>query len=83
MSAFGGKANISCVVGRFFMLYASKNFGSPVTQTRYNGRPIRLGDIIATGTCAGVGGARDVYLKADDAVRMSIEGLGTLENSVV
>jgi 2-keto-4-pentenoate hydratase/2-oxohepta-3-ene-1,7-dioic acid hydratase in catechol pathway len=41
------------------------------------------GDIIATGTCSGVGGARDIYLKPGDHVRMTIEGLGTLENPVV
>lgn len=40
------------------------------------------GDIIATGTCSGVGGARDVYLKTGDTVRMTVEGLGTLENPV-
>ncbi len=40
------------------------------------------GDIIATGTCSGVGGARDIYLKAGDRVRMEIEGLGTIENPV-
>ena len=40
------------------------------------------GDIIATGTCSGVGGARDVYLKPGDIVRMTVEGLGTLENPV-
>jgi 2-keto-4-pentenoate hydratase/2-oxohepta-3-ene-1,7-dioic acid hydratase in catechol pathway len=40
------------------------------------------GDIIATGTCSGVGGARDTYLKAGDRVRMEIQGLGTIENPV-
>lgn len=40
------------------------------------------GDIIATGTCSGVGGARDTYLKAGDRVRMEIEELGTIENPV-
>ncbi len=40
------------------------------------------GDIIATGTCSGVGGARDVYLKPGDRIRMTVEGLGTLENAV-
>ena len=40
------------------------------------------GDIIATGTCSGVGGARDTYLKAGDRVRMEIEGLGAIENPV-
>ena len=39
-------------------------------------------DIIATGTCSGVGGARDTYLKAGDRVRMEIEELGTIENPV-
>jgi 2-keto-4-pentenoate hydratase/2-oxohepta-3-ene-1,7-dioic acid hydratase in catechol pathway len=40
------------------------------------------GDIIATGTCSGVGGARGTFLKAGDRVRMTIEVLGTLENTV-
>lgn len=40
------------------------------------------GDIIATGTCSGVGGATGTFLKAGDRIRMEIEGLGTLENPV-
>jgi 2-keto-4-pentenoate hydratase/2-oxohepta-3-ene-1,7-dioic acid hydratase in catechol pathway len=42
------------------------------------------GDMIATGTPAGVGHFRDppVYLKAGDAVRIEIEGVGVLENPV-
>lgn len=43
------------------------------------------GDIIATGTPAGVGGAMSppVYLVPGDQVRVTIEGLGTIENTVV
>jgi 2-keto-4-pentenoate hydratase/2-oxohepta-3-ene-1,7-dioic acid hydratase in catechol pathway len=43
------------------------------------------GDIIATGTPAGVGGARkpQVWMKQGDTVRVEIEGIGYLENPVV
>jgi acylpyruvate hydrolase len=43
------------------------------------------GDVLSTGTPAGVGDRRDpaVYLKAGDTIRIEIAGLGTLENRVV
>ncbi|TDA69700.1 MAG: FAA hydrolase family protein [Clostridia bacterium] len=43
------------------------------------------GDIIATGTPAGVGAFRQppVYLEAGDRIRMEITGLGVLENYIV
>jgi acylpyruvate hydrolase len=43
------------------------------------------GDVIATGTPAGVGMARSPqrFLRPGDVVRVEIEGLGTLENPVV
>jgi 2-keto-4-pentenoate hydratase/2-oxohepta-3-ene-1,7-dioic acid hydratase in catechol pathway len=42
------------------------------------------GDVIATGTPAGVGGARKPprWLLAGDVVRVEIDGLGALENPV-
>jgi 2-keto-4-pentenoate hydratase/2-oxohepta-3-ene-1,7-dioic acid hydratase in catechol pathway len=40
------------------------------------------GDVIATGTPAGVGAARGLYLRGGDVVRVTIDGLGTLENTV-
>lgn len=42
------------------------------------------GDIIATGTCAGVGIGFDPpkYLKPGDVVTVTIEPIGTLENPV-
>jgi 2-keto-4-pentenoate hydratase/2-oxohepta-3-ene-1,7-dioic acid hydratase in catechol pathway len=42
------------------------------------------GDIIATGTPAGVGQSRDpqVFLHSGDVVEIEIEGLGTLRNPV-
>jgi 2-keto-4-pentenoate hydratase/2-oxohepta-3-ene-1,7-dioic acid hydratase in catechol pathway len=44
---------------------------------------LRPGDVIATGTCAGVGNAKGRFLKPGQRCRIAIEGLGTLENPVV
>jgi 2-keto-4-pentenoate hydratase/2-oxohepta-3-ene-1,7-dioic acid hydratase in catechol pathway len=43
------------------------------------------GDLIATGTPAGVGAARTPprFLRPGDVVRIEIDGLGVLENPVV
>jgi 2-keto-4-pentenoate hydratase/2-oxohepta-3-ene-1,7-dioic acid hydratase in catechol pathway len=41
------------------------------------------GDVIGTGTPAGVGHGRGVYLKPGDVVSITIEGLGSLRNPVV
>jgi 2,4-didehydro-3-deoxy-L-rhamnonate hydrolase len=41
------------------------------------------GDIISTGTPAGVGSASGLYLRPGDFVAATIEGIGTLENPVV
>jgi 2-keto-4-pentenoate hydratase/2-oxohepta-3-ene-1,7-dioic acid hydratase in catechol pathway len=43
---------------------------------------IRPGDVISTGTPAGVGRPRGIYLKPGDEVTITIEGLGTLRNRV-
>jgi 2-keto-4-pentenoate hydratase/2-oxohepta-3-ene-1,7-dioic acid hydratase in catechol pathway len=40
------------------------------------------GDVIATGTPSGVGVGRGRYLRGGDVVRVTIDGLGTLENHV-
>ena len=42
------------------------------------------GDIIVTGTPAGVGGARTppLWMKQGDIVEIELEGLGTLRNSI-
>ena len=50
-----------------------------------SGMTLMPGDVIATGTPAGVGFARDpaVFLKAGDEIQVEVEGLGTLSNSVV
>jgi len=60
----------------------------PVEQIIYHLSAIMTlepGDVIATGTPAGVGTSRTPkrYLKAGDVVRIEIERLGTLENPVV
>jgi 2-keto-4-pentenoate hydratase/2-oxohepta-3-ene-1,7-dioic acid hydratase in catechol pathway len=46
---------------------------------------LRTGDVIATGTPAGVGSARmpPVYLKAGDRISCTYAGIGTLTNPVV
>ena len=38
--------------------------------------------MIATGTPSGVGAGRGLYLRGGDVVRVTIDGLGTLENPV-
>ena len=45
--------------------------------------PLEPGDVIATGTPAGVGHAREPkrYLANGDTVRVEIEGLGAIENT--
>lgn len=47
--------------------------------------PLQPGDVIATGTPAGVGFSRKppLYLKAGDVCEVEIEGLGTLRNTVI
>lgn len=42
------------------------------------------GDVIATGTPAGVGNSRDpkLFLQPGDVVEVEIDGLGTLRNPV-
>jgi len=48
------------------------------------GMTLMPGDLILTGTPAGVGFARDpkVFLKAGDEVTIEVEGLGSLTNPV-
>jgi len=41
------------------------------------------GDVIATGTPSGVGASRGLHLRGGDVVRVTIDGLGTLENTVI
>ena len=41
------------------------------------------GDLIATGTCAGVGIALNKFLKPGDVVRVDIDGIGHIENRIV
>ena len=43
---------------------------------------LRPGDIVSTGTGAGVGRPKGRFLKAGDTVRIEVEGLGTLSHKV-
>jgi acylpyruvate hydrolase len=43
---------------------------------------LRPGDIIATGTPAGVGGTKGLFLKTGDSVAVEVEGLGAVTNPV-
>jgi 2-keto-4-pentenoate hydratase/2-oxohepta-3-ene-1,7-dioic acid hydratase in catechol pathway len=58
---------------------------STAEQIAYLSRHVTLqpGDIIATGTPAGVGMPRGEFLKAGDEVKIEIDGLGTLTNRMV
>lgn len=53
-------------------------------KTLSEGQTLMPGDVLATGTPAGVGIGRDppVYLQAGDEVTVSITGLGTLSNRI-
>ena len=44
---------------------------------------LRPGDVISTGTPAGVGAAKGIFLKPGDTVRITISGIGELSNPVV
>ncbi len=54
-------------------------------ETCSRGITLRPGDVIATGTPAGVGMAMTppTWLKAGDVMRIEIDGIGVLENTVV
>jgi len=44
---------------------------------------LRPGDVISTGTPFGVGGFRNIFLKAGDVLKVEIEGIGRIENPVI
>ena len=44
---------------------------------------LKPGDIVPTGTCAGVGSFQGIFLKPGDQITMEVEGIGTLANPVV
>jgi 2-keto-4-pentenoate hydratase/2-oxohepta-3-ene-1,7-dioic acid hydratase in catechol pathway len=56
-----------------------------IIATISEGVTLRTGDVIATGTPAGVGIGFDPpkYLRPGDVVRIEIDGIGTLENNFV
>ncbi len=58
---------------------------SVAEQIEYLSRRLTLrpGDVIATGTPAGVGKPRGIFLKSGDRVRMEIGGIGTMNHSVL
>jgi 2-keto-4-pentenoate hydratase/2-oxohepta-3-ene-1,7-dioic acid hydratase in catechol pathway len=60
-------------------------FGIPaLIETISRGITLYPGDVIATGTPAGVGMAMNppTWLKAGDTVRIEIDGIGVLQNPV-
>ncbi|MBI3942430.1 MAG: fumarylacetoacetate hydrolase family protein [Chloroflexi bacterium] len=59
-----------------FNCYEVVSFISHVTT-------LEPGDIIATGTPAGVGATTDNYLKVGDVIEATVDGLGTLRNTLV
>lgn len=63
------------------MIFSIPEVISFITQ----GITLHPGDLICTGTPAGVGVARDpqLFLKAGDRVRVEVDGIGWIENPVV
>lgn len=63
----------------------SKMFFSVAEQIEYLSERITLrpGDVIATGTCAGVGRPRGLFLEHGDEVAVTIGNLGTLRTPIV
>ncbi len=57
----------------------------PILEYLTKAFTLEPGDVIFTGTPAGVGALRDprVYMKTGDVVRIEITGLGVLENTVI
>jgi 2-keto-4-pentenoate hydratase/2-oxohepta-3-ene-1,7-dioic acid hydratase in catechol pathway len=47
-----------------------------------SGMTLHPGDVILTGTPAGVGSARNEYLQPGDVVKIEIERIGTLSNTI-
>ncbi|HLY64313.1 MAG TPA: fumarylacetoacetate hydrolase family protein, partial [Chloroflexota bacterium] len=41
------------------------------------------GDVLSTGTIAGIGAPQGIFLKPGDRIRITIDRLGTLENQMV
>jgi len=64
--------------------HTSKMIFSVADQVAYLSTRITLhpGDLILTGTPSGVGLARQEFLKSGDVVRVWIEGIGTLSNTL-
>ena len=61
---------------------------NPANSIALNGRQVmqetafKPGDIILTGTPAGVGAARKEFLKSGDTTKVWVEGIGTLTNKM-
>lgn len=85
----GQSANLRCWVNGEIRQAANTRdliFGIPqLIETISAGIALRAGDVIATGTPAGVGIGFNPprYLSAGDIVKIEIEGIGILENQVI
>ena len=75
LSVNGVTKQDSTTANLFFRLEELIAFLSSITT-------LEPGDVIATGTPAGVGAARGEFLKAGDEVIGEIEGIGRLRNPV-
>ena len=43
---------------------------------------LQPGDLISTGVALGLSGAEEIYLKTGDVIEGTVEGVGTLSNTV-
>ena len=84
LAAVGGYTCFNDVSVRDFQKHsvtAGKNFPTYLSSLA----PLRAGDIIATGTPAGVGSGRKppLWMQPGDEIEVEISGIGTLANAVV
>ena len=84
-----GNLDLKCWVNGELRQHANTSdliFDVPtLIETLSAGLTLQVGDVIATGTPAGVGSARTppIYLKAGDRISCTYDGVGTLANPVV
>ena len=66
----------------FYNYLTLYNRNPELKAKRPNPNMLVPGDVISTGTCAGVGAARGRFLVPGDVMAAEVEGIGVLENPV-
>ena len=79
ITRLNGKEVQNCTTD--LMIYSIPNIVSYISDFT----PLEPGDVIATGTPAGVGNGRTpkLFMKAGDVIEVEISSIGTLRNTVI